>query len=135
VWWALNSNLAILFLGSVVGFVFVHLVWEPMQSRRAANEKREAIRDEVEYLLYQYQRQFEELTRNPVRQSTGGVRSLDPTYSSGWTLEGLVYAGWGRAVLQGCRAVIEHVESESTEVATRIEARNELDKKLFGKRR
>lgn len=126
-----NSNLGILLLGSGIGFLLVHCVWEPMQSRRAAKEKRRAIRDEVRYRLYEQQRELEDSLRGPLKRTYG--ITLDPTYGS-WTLHGLVYAGWGGDVLDNCSVLIEDMRS-APDISAKIKAVKELETKLFSEER
>jgi len=127
VWDILNSSLGILLIGSGIGFLFVHLLWEPMQSRRADKAKRQAIRDETQYRLYERQREFKDSLQGPLKRTYGVT--LDPAYG-GWSLEGLVYAGWGRSVLDACWDLIEATRS-APDVSAKIKALHELETKLF----
>lgn len=129
-WDILNSPIGILFVGSVIGFAFVHLVWEPVQDRRADREKRQTIQQEVKYRLFCYDREFEDLRRG-VKTTGIGWSSLDPTYNK-WSLAGLVYAGWGDDVMTDCSSLIENLENGS-DLALRMQSRDELRKRLFGK--
>jgi hypothetical protein len=112
IWNVANSNLIILLLGSGLGFLFVKLVWEPYKQRQEENSRRRAIREEAFYRLWSLECQIPPGARGIGYQIDGTgdyVRSLDPAFRA-WSLDGLIFAGWGKDILDECHPQITRLK-------------------------
>ena len=131
IWNIANSNLGILLLGSGLGFLFVRLVWEPYKQRQDKNSRRRTMREETFFrlLVVEFQiRSGEGLPGLVFSQLDGGGEpgsSLDPLYKE-WSLDGLIFAGWGYDTLIVCTPHIvwlrQAVKTGKDEVQGRKEA-------------
>ena len=132
IWNIANSNLVILLLGSGLGFLFVRLVWEPYKQRQDKNSRRRTMREEALFRLLSLERQIASGTFGPylgIQLDGVGdfVRSLNPLYRT-WSLDGLIFAGWGDHILNVCSPHIvrlkQAVEIGKDEVQGREQAQD-----------